>query len=110
YHLDIVKDGSGAVAQPYTSKLQPMYDIVKISRKARKKLLSVMTSALTFELTKIDLNTTPSHLQLTQFVVENLAYFDYSTVDDLTQVIAALEKTVASIGVPIAHSIETEVF
>lgn len=87
-----------------------MYDIVKSSRKARRKFLSVLTSALNFEPTKFELDSKPSHLELSRFIIENLAFFEYSTMDELTQTISALERSVASMGVPIAHSIETEVF
>lgn len=90
--------------------MRPMYDIVKGSRKARKKFLSVLTSSLSFEPTKFELNITPSHLELSRFVIENLAFFEYSTMDELLQVVSAIERSVASIGIPIAHSIETEVF
>jgi len=87
-----------------------MYDIVKGSRKARKKFLSVLTAALNYEPTKFELETTPSHLEFSRFVIENLAFFEYSTMDELLQVLTSVERSVASMGVPIAHSIETEVF
>lgn len=110
YQLNTVKDGCGALTQPFVSKMRPMYDIVKGSRKARKKFLSVLTSTLNFEPSKFELSTKPNHLELSRFVIENLAFFEYSTADELLQVLASMESCVASVGVPIAHSIETEVF
>jgi len=110
YQLNVIQDGSGATPQPFVSKMRPMYDIVKYSRKARKKFLSVLTAALNFEPTKFELDTTPTHLELSRFVIENLAFFEYSTMDELLQVLTSVERSVASMGVPIAHSIETEVF
>ncbi|KAF8421237.1 sister chromatid cohesion C-terminus-domain-containing protein [Tirmania nivea] len=110
YQLNVIQDGSGAIPQPFVSKMRPMYDIVKGSRKARKKFLSVLTAALNFEPTKIELEATPTHLEFSRFVIENLAFFEYSTMDELLQVLTSVERSVASMGVPIAHSIETEVF
>ncbi|KAI5785554.1 sister chromatid cohesion C-terminus-domain-containing protein [Peziza echinospora] len=110
YQLNILKDPTGATTQPYSSKLRPMYDIVKTSRKARKKFLSVLTSAITFEPAKFELDSTPSHLELTRFVIENLAFFEYSTLDELMQVVHSIERSVASMGMPVAHSIETDIF
>lgn len=87
-----------------------MYDIVKTSRKARKKFLSVLTTSVSFEPAKLDLDLKPNHFELSRFVIENLAFFDYSTLEELHQVLGAMERTVAAIGVTIAHSIETEIF
>lgn len=108
--MNVVHDGSGATTQPFVSKLRPMYDIVKGSRKARKKFLTILTSVLNFEPTKFELNSKPTHLDLARFVIENLAFFEYSTMEELLQVLSAVEHSVATMGVPIAHSIETEVF
>ncbi|KAF8463496.1 sister chromatid cohesion C-terminus-domain-containing protein [Kalaharituber pfeilii] len=110
YQFNVIKDGCGATAQPFVSKLRPMYDIVKASRKARKKFLSVLTSSLSFEPAKFELNSSPGHLELTRFIVENLAFMEYSTVEELMQVISDMERSVASMGVPVAHSVETEIF
>ncbi len=49
------------------------------------------------------------HLQFAQFIVENLAFFEYVTIDELLTVINSMEKVVAATGTGIAHAIETEI-
>jgi cohesin loading factor subunit SCC2 len=46
---------------------------------------------------------------LARYVCENLAFFDYDRTDDLLKLLFALEKMFASVGTPVAQSIESEI-
>lgn len=107
YQRNVIGDASGATANPFVSKMRPLYDIVKSSRKIRKKLLQNLTMSVDFEPTKLEL---PNHLEYSKFVIENLAFFDYGTLDELYHVVTTMERVVARTGIPVAHSIETDIF
>jgi cohesin loading factor subunit SCC2 len=112
YQKDVVGDPSGATASPFTSKLRPLFDVIKISRgKIRKKFISGLCSKIDFDPARLDVTSDPPvHLEYAKFVIENLAFFEYSTVDELLHVIASMERVVAGTGTSVAHAIETEVF
>ncbi|KAH0547733.1 hypothetical protein FGG08_000224 [Glutinoglossum americanum] len=112
YQKNVVGDPSGATASPFTSKLRPLFDVIKISKgKIRKKFISGLCSKIDFDPAKLDVTSEPpTHLEYAKFVVENLAFFEYSTVDELLHVIASMERVVAGTGTSVAHAIETEVF
>ncbi|KAH0560003.1 hypothetical protein GP486_003475 [Trichoglossum hirsutum] len=112
YQKDVVGDSSGATTSPFTSKLRPLFDVIKISRgKLRKKFISGLCSKIDFDPAKLDVTSEPPlHLEYAKFVIENLAFFEYSTVDELLHVITSMERVVAGTGTSVAHAIETEVF
>ena len=112
YQKDIVKDTLGYVRSPYASKLAGMFDVIKTSKgKYQKKFLSNYCAKIDFDLPKLDLSESPPKtLQFSRFLIENLAFFDYSRLDELLHTIACMEKIVAGTGSGIAHSISTEVF
>ncbi|RDL30829.1 uncharacterized protein BP5553_10174 [Venustampulla echinocandica] len=112
YHRDIVGNTNGATLDPYTSKLHLMMDVLKISKvKNRKKFFETLCSRIDFHPSKIDVvKELPEHLEFSQFIIENLAFFEYQSVDELLATITAMEKVVAATGTGIAHSIETEIF
>ncbi|KAI9827212.1 MAG: Sister chromatid cohesion protein 2 [Thelocarpon impressellum] len=112
YQRDIVGDARGATAQPYVSKLRPMFDVIKISKgKMRKKFLGSMCTRIDFDPGKLDVRAdVPLHLQYARFLTENMAYFEYNTVEEVLHVISCIERLVAGTGTGVAHAIETEVF
>lgn len=87
--------------------MRPLYEIVKTSRKVRKKLLGNLAMSVDFEPLKLEL---PHHLEYSKFVIENLAFFEYGTLDELYQVVTTMERVVAGTGMTVAHSIETDIF
>jgi cohesin loading factor subunit SCC2 len=111
YQRDVVKNTHGASLDPYTSKMHQMIEVLKISKvKNRKKFFETLCSRIDFDPAKIELSEVPHHLEFSQFIIENMAFFEYATVDELLAAIVAMEKVVAATGTSIAHSIETEIF
>jgi len=112
YQKTIVKSTSGYTTQPYTSKLAPMFDIIKTSKGVyQKKFLAGLCSKINFEPFKIDVtDQPPASLEHAHFLIQNLAFFEYARVDELLHTISCMENIVSSTGTGIAHSISTEVF
>ncbi|CZT45548.1 related to sister chromatid cohesion protein [Rhynchosporium secalis] len=112
YQRDIVQNTHGATLNPYTSKLALMMDVLKISKiKNRKRFLDNLCARIEFDPAKMDIEKDlPHHLEFSQFIIENIAFFEYQTVDELLSTTTAMEKVVAALGTGIAHSIETEIF
>lgn len=112
YQKEIVNDTLGYTAQPYIAKLSGMWEIIKTSKgKYQKKFLSNYCSKIDFDVTKMDMaGSVPNTLQYSRFLIENLALFEFSRLDELLHAIACMEKIVADTGSGVAHSISTEVF
>jgi cohesin loading factor subunit SCC2 len=111
YQRDIVGNGAGATVDPYTAKLRPLYEIVKDgTRKVKKKLLDNIIRSIDFDPVKLNIDNPPTHLEYARFVIENLAFFEYATTDEVFQAITTMEKVVAGTGVMVAHSIEQDIF
>lgn len=112
YQRDIVQDPLGFRPSPYTSKLHPTFEIIKSSKsKYQKKFISNFCAKIGFEVDKLDLSgAVPASLQLSRFLLENLAFFDYGRLDELLYTLTCLERIVANTGPGVAHSISTEVF
>ena len=114
YQRDIVGDALGASSHPFTSKLRSLYDIIKISKlKLRKKFLASLCSRIDFDPAKLDVGVegdVPPHLQFCRFLLDNMAFFEYNTVDEVLHVIACIERVVTTTGTSVAHAIETEIF
>lgn len=111
YQKNIVKDTLGYTTQPYTSKLGPMFDIIKTSKgKYQKKFLSGLCSKINFEPSQIDVTPqSTATLEYARFLIENLAFFEYARVDELLHTIACMENIVSTTGTNVVHSISTEV-
>ena len=111
YQKDTVKDARGATPQAHTPKLRFTFEVLKLGNgKSRKKFLANMVSRINFDLSKLDVSgDLPLHLLFARFCVENLAFFDYSRVDEILHLLDCMEKTVATTGTGIAHAIETEI-
>lgn len=112
YQRDIVKDTRGAKTNPYTAKLHLMMDVLKISKvKTRKRFFENLCSRIDFDPAKLDVSEDPpAHVDFSRFVIENMGFFEYQSIDELLIVIVAMEKIVAGTGTTIAHAIETEIF
>lgn len=112
YQRDVVQDVRGATAEPFTSKLHHLMDVVKDSKsKNRSRLLEKMCGQVDFEPGKLDVSrAVPKHLEFTRFVVENLAFFEYVTVGELQATVTTMEKLVHTTGVSISQAIESDIF
>ncbi|KAL8997189.1 MAG: hypothetical protein Q9169_003455 [Polycauliona sp. 2 TL-2023] len=113
YQTQVVQDPGGfRIAPPHKSKLHSTFEIIKSSKsKYQKKFISNFCAKIDFELDKLDLSgAVPASLQLSRFLIENLAFFDYGRVDELLHTLGCMERIVANTGPGVAHSINTEVF
>ncbi|KAI9797426.1 MAG: Sister chromatid cohesion protein 2 [Piccolia ochrophora] len=112
YQRDVVKNASGATTQPFASKLRPLFDVIKTSKgTVRKKFLTNTCNRVDFDPAKLDVtDEVPSHVQFSRFLIENLAFFEYSTIDELSTTVSCMEKVVSGTGTTVAHAIETEIF
>ena len=112
YQKDVVLDDRGIIIHPIASKLQQLFDVVKTSKaKVRKKFLGNLCTKIDFDPLTLNMNDSiPLHLRFARFVVENLAFFEYGTVEELLHVVSCLERVVSSTGAAVAHSLETEIF
>jgi cohesin loading factor subunit SCC2 len=111
YQKNVVKNTHGATLNPYTAKLYMMIEVMKISKpKGRKRFYDSLCARMQFDPLKMDESQLPEHLEFSQFIIENMAFFDYSTIDELLSAINAMEKVVSDMGTSLALSIETEIF
>ena len=111
YQRDIVQDTHGATLNPFASKLHHLIDVLKISKvKNRKRLFDHLCARLEFP-AKMDLdNELGQHLDFSEFIIENLAFFEYATVDELMSTVSAMDRVVNTSGTSVQLSIETEIF
>jgi cohesin loading factor subunit SCC2 len=111
YQQNVAQDTSGFTGVPAKPKLHYFWDVLKAGKlKVRHKFLGNIVQKLEFEPARLKIRTdTPPELMLARYVCENLALFDYDRTDDLTKLLFALEKMFASVGTPVAQSIESEI-
>ncbi|MCJ1311964.1 Sister chromatid cohesion protein 2 [Agyrium rufum] len=111
YQQKVVKDISGAVGHPPRAKLHPMYEVIKTSKgKFQTKFLSDYCKKINFDLSDLRSEETGrSHLQLTRFFIENLAFFEYGRIEDLKCALTCMERIAAGTGAGLAHAINTEI-
>ncbi|KAF3905022.1 hypothetical protein AA313_de0204435 [Arthrobotrys entomopaga] len=109
YQLDVIKSSDGVDESNFSPKLGNLYALTVASRKVKKKFLGNLLNAVEFEPNKLQVSATPSHLTFARFVLQNLTYFDYVSVEDVHQVATGLEKIVGNIGATVVHQIETEI-
>ncbi|KAJ6259347.1 hypothetical protein Dda_6247 [Drechslerella dactyloides] len=109
YQLEVINSEDGADDSTFASKLGNLYALTVTSRKVKKKFLGNLLNALDFEPHKLQVSAIPSHLTYARFILQNLAYFDYVSIEDVHQVASGLEKIVGNIGATVVHHIETDV-
>jgi cohesin loading factor subunit SCC2 len=119
YQHDVIQNTRGAMSSTgdpstakYTAKLHLLIDVLNISKvKIRKRLYESLCTRIDFDQSKLDATgDLPTHVDFSRFVIENLAFFEYATVDELLAAISAMEKVVTGTGSNVAHAIETEIF
>ena len=110
YQRDVVKDTHGATLNPFAPKLHRLIEVLQMSKpKNRKRFFENLCARIDFDPEKMDIEDLPEHLEFSQFIIENMAFFEYVSIDELLTAIAAMERVVAGTGTGIAHAIETEV-
>jgi cohesin loading factor subunit SCC2 len=110
YQRDVVKDTHGATLNPFAPKLHMLIEVLKMSKvKNRKRFFENLCARIDFDPEKMDIEDLPDHLEFSQFIIENMAFFEYASIDELLAAIAAMERVVAGTGTGIAHAIETEI-
>ena len=110
YQRDVVKEIHGANLNPFVSKLYMMVEVLKISQPTnRKRFFKSLCERIDFDPLKMNLEELPDHLDFSTFIIENMAFFDYKSVDDVQASITAMEKVVTGAGTGVAHAIETEI-
>lgn len=112
YQRDVINDPRGITIQPYTAKLRPLFEVLKLgSSKVRKRFLGNICARVKFELPKLDATgESPNTVLFARFVMENLAFFDYARIDELLHLIKSLEDMVVTgVGASVAHAIETDI-
>ncbi|KAL1311785.1 hypothetical protein AAFC00_001869 [Neodothiora populina] len=110
YQRDIIHDALGYVGSPPAAKLNMFWEVLKTgTAKPRKKFLTTICTKMNFVPAKLDVSgDIPTHVSLVRFCVENLAFFDYSKMDELQHLAATLERVVSDTGTGISHAIEVE--
>ena len=111
YQRDVANDHHGATLNPFAPKLHLMIDVLKISKvKNRKRFYQSLCERIDFDPVKMGLDKLPHHLEFAQFIIENMAFFEYGSIDELLAAITAMEKVVATTGTGIQLAIDTEIF
>jgi cohesin loading factor subunit SCC2 len=113
YQRDVVQDPRGATTNPYTSKLHMMVEVMRLSNnrdRDRKKFYENLCNRIDFDPAKIGSPDLLHYHQQSQFIIENMAFFEYASVEELSSVIVAMEKVFTRAGVVVTHMIDREVF
>ncbi|KAI1007106.1 hypothetical protein K3495_g1119 [Podosphaera aphanis] len=126
YQRDVVDDTRGAwvesatenSATSYISKLSRMIQVLNDFSKAstRKKFYENLCAQLDRNKPRKDITEKQlvareekDHIKFSQFVIENIAFFEYKSVDELLSIIRTMERLVSSVGANIAHTIEQKI-
>lgn len=126
YQRDVVNDTRGAWLETgfetsgivYCSKLSRMFQVLNdLSKpKTRKKFLENLCSQLDRNKPRKDITEKQlsireetDHIKFSQFVIENIAFFEYKSIDELIFTIHTIEQFVSTVGSDVAHNIEQEI-
>ena len=111
YQQTVGDDVLGAKAQPFTSKLRSLFEVLKLGNgKVRKKFLANFCSRIDFDVVKADLaDEKLLRLLYSRFCLQNLAFFEYVRIDEILHVVMRLEKIINDTGTTVTHCIESEV-
>ena len=110
YQRDVVKDVHGASLDPFAPKLHFLIEVLKMSKvKNRKRFFENLCARIDFDPEKMGIEDLPDHLEFAQFIIENMAFFEYASIDELLGAIKAMEGVVSGTGTSVAHAIETEI-
>lgn len=107
YQLQTAHDPSGI--RQGRAKLSACFNIINLSgSKYVKKFLSNLISRLSVDTSKMDSKqTVPTPVLFVQFVVQNIAFFDFARMEDLLHGILQLELMFSKAGSEVSEMIET---
>ena len=100
-------DSSGVARPSNVARLSRCFEVVNMSTsKHVKKFLGILVAATSLETGKISVSGgIPEHLLFSRFVAHNLAFFDYTRLDELLHTILQIEMQFTKLGADLAHSI-----
>ena len=112
YQNGVVGDPMGARTKPFSPKLGSLYQLVQTSNsKYVRKFLSNLIRSVDFDPAKFDVTQKfPEHLLYSRFVAQNLAYFDYTRVDELLSTTSCIERIISKTGADVAQAIDSDIF
>lgn len=112
YQRDIVGDVRGATTNPFQPKLHLLMEVLKVSKsKNRQKLLTKLVNMVDFDSASLDVGQDPPHhVSFARFLIENLAFFEYTTVGEVLATVGAIERVVTETGAALSHTIESDLF
>ena len=112
YQQEIVANSLGYTNHPVNAKLKGLWEVIRTSvGKYQKKFLSMFIKEIYVSTSNMDLTSNPPQtLQYSRFLTENLAFFEYTRLDELLYAISSMEKVVADNGSGLSHVITTEIF
>ena len=109
YQRDVVHNVRGATCDPYLSILHRMMEVTKAGKiKGRKKFFEGLCARIEPDLSQSSWIDVPQHLQRSQFILENIAFFEYASVEELNATVFAMEKVFTRAGIAVVDAIETE--
>jgi cohesin loading factor subunit SCC2 len=107
YQRDVVGNVRGATCDPYRSILHRMMEVTRTGGiKDRAKFFKGLCARLEpdpFQRSWIDLE---QYLQRSRFILDNMAYFRYASVEELNAAIAAMKTVFAKAGIIVVDTIE----
>jgi cohesin loading factor subunit SCC2 len=110
YQRVVVRNLRGATCDPYLSVLHRMVEVLNTGKvRTRKKLYQDLCAETDLDLSQTSGLDMPQYLQRSLFILENLAFFEYASVDELDATTTAMEKVFARAARVVTHAIETEV-
>ncbi|OBT59896.1 hypothetical protein VE03_10713 [Pseudogymnoascus sp. 23342-1-I1] len=110
YRRDVVRNLRGATCDPYLSVLHRMVEVLNTgSVRTRKNLYKDLCAETDLDLSQTSGLDMSQYLQRSLFILENLAFFEYASVDELDATTMAMERVFARASPLVTHAIETEV-
>ncbi|KAF2164827.1 hypothetical protein M409DRAFT_67560 [Zasmidium cellare ATCC 36951] len=111
YQVQVVQSATGCSGSPPAAKLHFFWDVTKTGKAGvRQKFATNICASMNFDPAKLQLKGSMSpHLMYVRFCVENIAFFDYTSVSEVSHLLSSLEKTVAGTGTEVAQAIESDV-
>ncbi|KAH7418634.1 sister chromatid cohesion C-terminus-domain-containing protein [Cadophora sp. MPI-SDFR-AT-0126] len=109
YQRDVVHNVRGATCDPYLSILHRMMEVTKAGKiKGRKKFFEGLCARIEPDLSPSSSIDVPQHLQRSQFILENIAFFEYASAEELNATVFAMERVFTRAGIAVVDAIETE--
>lgn len=89
----------------FVANLAPLYDVVKAKRPLRRDFLGALLGFITAEKRLSKDHLWQTELMLIRFVADNLASFEYKTIEEPLFVLHSLNRHISTVGVEIGNLI-----